>query len=65
MWMFDEDFEMVINLNSAKLLYVREGSKYEIIAEFDNDETYVLKTFKNKKDALDYIKELIDDLNPE
>lgn len=63
MWIFDEEFETVINLNSVHAIYIDQAGKYEVIAEFDEREKYVLKSFKNHKDALDYLKELINEMN--
>jgi len=65
MWIFDEEFETVINLNEVRAIYIDHIDKYEVIAEFDAQEKYLLKSFKSQKDAIDFIKGLVNEMNGE
>jgi len=61
--MFDVEFETVINLDAVRAIYIDKVHNYEVIAEFEAQEKYILKTFKTQKDAVDFIKELVKEMN--
>ncbi len=64
MWLFDEEFETAINMKMVRSIYIEEiGNRYAVVVEFSERDKYPMRSFTKEKDAVEYLKELIADLN--